>query len=180
MNKFCQVCNNNFTKKINESKKAWSERKFCSRKCINTGRPAWNKGTPMSEEVKKRVEHTFFKKGNIPSPKAIEALRARKGPLNNMWKGGITPLNHKIRWSSEMIKWRKDVFARDNYTCQTCQRKRQPGDRVILNADHIKPFASFPELRFDINNGRTLCEECHKQTATWGVNQKYQLNGSTS
>ena len=38
----------------------------------------------------------------------------------------------------------------------------------VLHADHIKPFAFFPSLRFDLENGRTLCVECHKKTPTFG------------
>jgi len=81
-------------------------------------------------------------------------------------------LAHRIRESVEYKVWRLAVFTRDNFTCQDCGRKgesRKGSGPIVLNADHIKPFALFPELRFDINNGRTLCEECHHKTPTFGV-----------
>lgn len=75
-----------------------------------------------------------------------------------------------------MKEWRKKVFDRDNYTCQMCPT---PKRGVKLHADHIKPFTFYPELRFDVNNGRTLCIPCHKKTETyagrvhsWKKNQK--------
>lgn len=83
------------------------------------------------------------------------------------WKGGITPINLAIRQSTEYKLWRKSVFERDNYTCQECGIRG--GE---LNADHIKPFALFPELRTSIDNGRTLCKTCHLQTDTWGYRLK--------
>ena len=55
--------------------------------------------------------------------------------------------------------WRKAVFERDNYTCQICRVRGK-----YLEADHIKPFAYFPELRFELTNGRTLCRKCHDKT----------------
>lgn len=66
--------------------------------------------------------------------------------------------NKSIRWSKNMIKWRKSVYERDNYTCQICGRYG-----VELNAHHIKQFAKYPKLRFDVDNGITLCVNCHKQ-----------------
>lgn len=85
------------------------------------------------------------------------------GEKNNNWKGGITPLNEKIRKSIEYRLWREAVFARDNWTCQDCGIRGS----VDLHADHVKMFAFHPEGRFAIDNGRTLCKDCHKKTNTY-------------
>ena len=73
----------------------------------------------------------------------------------------------KIRWidlegreinSSKSVKWRKAVFARDNYVCQICMQTGK------LQAHHIKSWTDYPELRYDIENGVTLCIICHRDT----------------
>lgn len=66
--------------------------------------------------------------------------------------------NKSARKTTEYKTWREKVFERDNYTCQSCG---QIGGE--LNAHHIKPFAQYEALRYDINNGVTLCKECHKE-----------------
>ena len=65
------------------------------------------------------------------------------------------------RW--EYIVWRTAVFVRDDYTCQICGKRG-----IELQADHIKPWSTHPELRYAIDNGRTLCVSCHRTTDTWG------------
>lgn len=62
------------------------------------------------------------------------------------------------RTSAEYVTWRKRVFERDNYTCQNCGIRG-----AKLNAHHIKPYAYFHDLRYDLGNGISLCVECHKQ-----------------
>jgi hypothetical protein len=79
-----------------------------------------------------------------------------KGEKNVNWKGGITPTNKAVRESKEYAEWRRQVFTRDNWICSNCG---EHGCR--LEADHIKPFCLFPELRLDLDNGRTLCKPCH-------------------
>lgn len=80
-----------------------------------------------------------------------------KGENHWNWKGGITPKNQKERNSKKYSKWRKNVFIRDRYICQKCGQ--QGGN---LNAHHIKPWSKYPDLRFSIDNGITLCKNCHK------------------
>ena len=76
---------------------------------------------------------------------------------------GKTSEVRKLRSSKEYQLWRIAVFTRDNWTCIWCGQRG--GE---LNADHIKRFADYPGLRFDINNGRTLCLSCHVKTGTFG------------
>lgn len=72
--------------------------------------------------------------------------------------------NGKIRGGSgadrnmpQYIEWRKSVFERDGYACQDC------GSKDRINAHHIKTWSGHPELRFDVDNGKTVCFECHKK-----------------
>jgi len=127
---------------------------------------AWNKGVKYTAEQTARLNLNGLKKGS-------EELTGKKRPditgeRNNMWKGGITPEHRKIRTSPEYKLWRKSVFERDNYQCIFCFARCGYGKKIVLHADHIKPFAYYPELRFAIDNGRTLCEPCHKTTDTYG------------
>jgi 5-methylcytosine-specific restriction endonuclease McrA len=65
-------------------------------------------------------------------------------------------------------KWRIDIYKRDNFTCQMpgCRNKTQ------LQAHHIQKWSSASMLRYDIDNGITLCRKCHKEVT--GNEQHYQ------
>jgi HNH endonuclease/NUMOD3 motif-containing protein len=117
----------------------------------------------QTQEVRKKI--SLATKGRKKSLEMRQKLSLAKRGVNSLhlWKGGITKKNQLIRSSSEYRLWRTSVFERDDYTCQICQQR---GGR--LNADHIKQFALFPELRLDLTNGRTLCEPCHRKTDTYG------------
>ena len=80
----------------------------------------------------------------------------KSGKYHWNYKGGITEENKLIRASTFYKYWRQDVFERDQYTCKKC--KTIGGE---LNAHHIKPFATHPNLRTTLSNGITLCKKCH-------------------
>jgi len=149
-------------------------------KGIKTGHIPWNKGISVfvgkknpfygkkhSEETKQLLSIKVSEKLKGKTPKNIEILKLSgskfryiKGQLagekHHNWKGGITPISAKIRASEEYKEWRSEIFKRDDYTCVKCNKVG--GDLV---ADHIKAFAYHPELRLNIDNGRTLCRECN-------------------
>lgn len=82
---------------------------------------------------------------------------SRRGPLAFNWKGGKEEENIRLRRSPEAMKWRQQVFERDGFLCQLC---KQNGKR--LNAHHDKPWSLFPEARYELSNGITVCKDCHK------------------
>lgn len=100
---------------------------------------------------------------------------AERGEKHHNWQGGITPLNNLIRESIEYKEWRTAVFERDNYACTWCGVRSGNGKTVRLEADHIKAFAFYPKLRFDLSNGRTLCKECHFKTDTHGRRSRKEM-----
>ena len=136
--------------------------------------PSGNKNPAKNISVRKKLsedklgnKNPMF--GKHPSKETLEKMRknAQWKDKNINWKGGVTSVNEKIRKSPEYKLWRTAVFERDNYTCIWCGNYTGLGHRVVLHADHIKPFSLYPELRFAIDNGRTLCVECHKKTNTY-------------
>lgn len=160
--KYCEVIFRSWPSQFRDVNQA-----FCSKPCWYTWKsknvPAWNKGqTKKTDSRLIFFRPTTIKKGQHLSVATEFKVGDKVGPKNNLWKGGITPKNTMIRQSAEYKKWRLSVFERDNYTCQFCQTRG-----VKLHADHIKPFALYEDLRFEIPNGRTLCVPCHKKTDTY-------------
>jgi 5-methylcytosine-specific restriction endonuclease McrA len=154
----CFLCNNDFYPTVVNVKKGFG--KFCSKICSNkfnfAGEKNGNYGKPVSQEMRDRISKTLT--GRI--------YLERRGENNPLWKGGTTS-DYRERRRPRYVNWRKAIYERDNFTCQICFKKGG-----YLEADHIKPFAYFPQLRFELSNGRTLCKPCHKTTDTYGERAK--------
>jgi hypothetical protein len=157
------------------------------------GATPWNKGKTNIYSLETKKKMSLARKGKKLSPETCRRMSVfHKGkPLSienriniskthkqrvldgkcHLYKGGITKKHLLIRSSLEYKLWRKAVYERDKYTCVLCGEFGKNN----LEADHIKPFSLFPELVFDVNNGRTLCIDCHKQTDTYALKvRKYK------
>jgi 5-methylcytosine-specific restriction endonuclease McrA len=137
-------------------------------------------GKPMTTHHRNRCRDCFLK-DKTNRKKWREAMTRRR--LH--YKGGISPLAHSIRNLPENRDWIKEVFKRDNYTCQFCGKR----DGSFLHAHHIRQFKDIYQeflntysqfspmedketlIRLAIKyepfwnsqNGKTLCKKCHKQ-----------------
>lgn len=141
--------------KYRKGKSPWCKGKKIG-KSWNSGKTglqvAWNKG--LTKETSPSVMRISKARNGTPILKI-------RGENHWNWKGGITEENRKIRYSIEYKKWRKSVMERDRYSCVKCGYRSHK--RRDIRVDHIKPFSLYPELRFDVSNGRVLCIECDKK-----------------
>ena len=83
----------------------------------------------------------------------------------------------RIILGKSMENWRQKVFKKDNYTCQCCRNRSSKNNKVILNAHHLNGYNWDKEHRVDVDNGVTLCEDCHKEFHLlygYGYNTKEQ------
>lgn len=164
------ICNWCGTKKTIKLYPSRADRgKYCSRTCVSkatfTGKPSGRKGTPMSAEqkIKLSIAHSG-KRLSAEHRKNLSTSHKRNIENHPWWRGGSTAKWQQIKNSVEYKTWRRTVFDRDNYTCVFCGVTG-----VYIEADHIKPKAKYPDLVFEVANGRTLCKPCHRSTPTYGV-----------
>jgi hypothetical protein len=102
----CQICGEKWLDYPCRKKK----RKYCSTKCSgeNTGKRSagnsWGALRNITPEYRKKM--SILHKGKQRPNGSI----SKKGDKNPNWKGGITPVNKRIRRSSSFFQWRKKVL----------------------------------------------------------------------
>lgn len=96
--------------------------------------------------------------------KSSQAQKKRfSNPQNHPnWKGGITPKSKLERQSARYTHFRMDILKRDDFICQICFKR---GGR--LEIDHIMQWALYPNERYNPDNVRTLCHDCHVLTPSY-------------
>lgn len=120
-------------------------------------------GVPYSmqnKKVKERANQTCLEKYGVINYGIIYS-KTHTGDKASNWKGDNVKHTRLDRGKPEYRQWRKLVFNRDLYTCQCCGDKNGNGHEVYLEAHHIYNYKDFPDKRFDVNNGTTLCRRCH-------------------
>ena len=156
-------------KKVYCEKNQINRKKYCSKVCMYKYRPSL-KDIPRSKEVRKKI--------SIAHQGKVLSLETKK-KIGDFWRGKkkseLEKLKNKIsqvkRWDKvgrkeyrryihlsgtyEYKSWRTRVFVRDDFKCRICDVGG------YLEAHHILKWSEYPELRYNINNGITLCRAHH-------------------
>lgn len=158
---FCFQCETRFLARPSHIGRA----KYCSRSCLGKSKIGkrnsnWRGGLRFfsCRHCKKRLPITGYQKKRVYCGRACRAQHLWAGKKHWNWKGGVTPEIQKIRTHRRYRKWARLVKRRDGYRCMMCGIKSS-GKRLI--AHHIRIWACYPKLRFDLSNGLTLCRKCH-------------------
>ena len=132
---------------------------------------------PLGEhdDYLQKIANSILYELRCPQCSLNKTSERMKGSGSPFWKGGINGENDTLRHRREYKEWRTSVYERDDYTCQCC------GIRGCkLNAHHINQFADYPELRYDIGNGITLCTKCHDSSEAGSFHNIYGTHNTTS
>lgn len=135
---------------------------YCSKVCSiegQKGKASWNKGLEGYGAGRKHTEETKLKM-SIAIKKALDDdyLRSlRTGENSHRWQGGRIRVNEKKHLCGKYIRWMKAVKNRDKWTCRIADDKCNGR----LEAHHILRWKDYPELRYEVNNGISLCAFHH-------------------
>lgn len=138
LRKVCAACG-----KVFYVRPSWDRVQTCSRSCARKGKPSPWKGRSPSAETREKQR--------------LAKLGIR-GEDHWNWRGGAGTERHQLMQQDEYKQWRRGVFERDDYTCHECGVRGG-----YLEAHHIQSWAEYPELRYELTNGLTLCRRCHRK-----------------
>lgn len=147
----------------------------------------WNLGLKRSEETK--LLNSRHRKGKVPHNKGAGSkifmceacgtlvtdkpyrrkrtcsaycknvlMTITRGETHWNYLGEETGSNQRQRLWKDSYEWKKSVLKTNDHKCQKCGERRDK-----MHAHHIKPWAKFPNERFNVFNGACLCSVCHKK-----------------
>lgn len=188
LTKSCEECGEKFRMR---SKAHVNRAKFCSPECrrgnwkktmVGKKAPNYKEGQRVNtiEKTCKHCQNSYqtnevhFSDSNFCTRTCHDNWRSAHlvGENATNWKGGVTEKRHRDMASRRYKCWREKVYERDNYTCRACNDNTGGN----LNAHHIKSYSDYPKLRYKVENGLTLCEDCHRKVHYKGLDIQSELH----
>lgn len=116
--------------------------------------------------------------------KVLERNKKHASSMRKTWEQRWLEAPQESRDTTQYYEWQGAVLKRDNYTCQHCGISENELPKTIsivdsyLHCHHIKSWVEYPEFRYEINNGMTLCSTCHRKEESRLAIERQQRNSS--
>ncbi|BDR82560.1 HNH endonuclease [Clostridium tetani] len=184
----CSICGKE--KEVTHSRKSLYKDFYCSDECKNKGYSKQYSGENSKRynqvEIKCEICGKVLKRNSYEIIKYAHHYCSEVCKIEGyklLFSGKNNPNYNPNKAYEDRIKnrniegykeWIRQVYKRDDYTCQCCGDNKGHN----LNAHHILNYSEYKDLRLDINNGITLCKKCHKHfhdTYGYKYNTKEQL-----
>jgi len=154
----CKSCSIPFTRKISKAGM------YCSNRCRFEDYVPKNKGKRASLETRKKLSKAFKGRKSPFKGKKRPEMAGKNHPL---WIEDRSRLakykdGNEYRNSPASRNWAKEVKERDGWICQL--KNSSCSGKVI--AHHVLSWKDYPELRYTLNNGITLCHAHHPRVRT--------------
>jgi endogenous inhibitor of DNA gyrase (YacG/DUF329 family) len=149
--KKCLYCGNEFVAKQSRINKGFS--KFCSKQCARDYQKL-QRITVICKTCKKEfsvIPSTIKFGGGIFCSKEcsyLDKIKPEKYESEQL---------RRLRLRSNFIEWRNSVYKRDNWKCRKCGKTH-----TKIHAHHIIPVSADKTLMYEVSNGITLCQKCHR------------------
>ncbi len=105
--------------------------------------------------------------------KCCQNCRDYNGKNNGNWNPELSEKDREPREHNPLARrWRKDIYKRDEYTCQITGIKSNGHGNLC--AHHLESWSSNKNLRFELSNGITILQSIHRE-----FHKKYGLTNNT-
>jgi len=160
--KVCQWCKKEFYIANNALDK---NQKFCGVHCYYLSKEKKTEVVcSLCGKTVERTDHYINKNKNFYCSRSCLTEHwsiIRHGKSNPNFVHGKCKDRKRYNSTIRYKRWRKDVFTRDKYICQKCGAKNALGKTVYLIAHHKVGWHESEDLRYDVDNGQTVCRDCH-------------------
>ncbi len=190
VNRICLTCSRRFVGRTSDIKRGYS--KYCSkdcyddwqrkntpkginnplwkrikRSCLKCLRSIWVKPARIEDGrgkyCSKECYYSDLKQRMIGRKMSTKARSKISGKNHYNWKGGRSLINRKRFKNAEWDAIKKQVYSRDNRTCQKCGKNCLWMD---ISCHHIKPWRESKDN--SLENLVTLCRSCHARADLLG------------
>lgn len=133
----------------------------CPKNHFQKGEPSRFKGHKHTAEAKEKARLRRLADGHVPYLVNGKHWLKQEGKHPASWKGGVTPERQTLYGSHKWKETVKEVWNRENATCQRCGKRQNEDKAHSFHLHHLYPFADFKHLRANPDNLVLLCRDCH-------------------